>query len=75
MTDGSPNGPGVTGDRAIELTQRAVKDLRRNTRMVAFGLGEPSIMAPMLKDLGYNESFAVDEVNKIPSKLIKTMTG
>ena len=75
VTDGSPNGPNTSTVRATELTARVVKELRKNTKMVAFGLGDSSLMSPMLKGLGYNESFVVDEVNKIPSKLIKTVTG
>jgi len=72
VTDGQPD------DRAT--VKNMVKRLRQNTRMVAFGISGGSGMAradmeASLKDFGYNQSFAVDNLHDIPQRLVKTLTG
>ena len=72
LTDGEPN----FGER--ENTERQVAKLKRQTRMVAFGITDPRSHAAMesqLKKYGYTKSFAVTDVNEIPKKLVKTMIG
>jgi hypothetical protein len=70
VTDGIPDQRDATKDM--------VKKLRKHTRMVAFGISDPSdreAMERKLRGFGYNQSFAVDDIHEIPPKLIKTITG
>jgi hypothetical protein len=65
ITDGMPHDE--------EETARNVKELKRHTRMVAFGIAtdEPAIrMEETLKGFGYHKVFSVDSVNEIPRKLV-----
>jgi hypothetical protein len=61
ITDGSPDNPVETG--------RAVKRIKRDTRMVAFGIGG-SGMERRLKEFGYHDTFAVESVDRIPRRLV-----
>ena len=73
ISDGEPNGE----PDSVERAERMVKELKRNTRMVAFGIGddaaEASAMARTLKGFGYNSVFSVDNVRDIPLKLVRLM--
>jgi len=66
ITDGAPDNS--------EETERMVKQLKKHTRMVAFGIGtneaEARRMGARLKRFGYHKVFAVDDVNKIPRRLV-----
>jgi len=67
ITDGEPDSESDTFSM--------VKSLKPHTRMVAFGIASDSIdqptMAAKLKNLGYHDSFAVNNVHEIPPKLIQ----
>ena len=67
VTDGEPDSK--------ELTASMVRLLKKDTRMVAYGIAEEqykkTIMENSLKRLGYHDSFAVTNVNDIPPKFVK----
>jgi uncharacterized protein with von Willebrand factor type A (vWA) domain len=69
LTDGEP----TDGEAA---TEHMVKQLKRYTRMVAFGIGEyrdsARAMENTLKGFGYDKVFAVStqEMNRLPKKLV-----
>ena len=60
---------GVPDDR--KATAEIVKNLRRHTRMVAFGIGED--VEKNLKEYSYNKVFGVENVNDIPPRLVRLM--
>lgn len=66
ITDGAPDNQAGTA--------QIVKQLKKHTRMVAFGIGEDGgtakYMEKRLKTFGYHKVFAVDSVSKIPHKLV-----
>jgi len=70
ITDGSPNG----NPNAVENTKQLVKELKRHTRMVAFGIGENAASARQMEEdlrgFGYNRVFSVDNLHQIPPKLV-----
>lgn len=70
ITDGAPDEP-------IE-TANMIRNLKRHTRMVAFGIGaDPAsahVMEDFLKRFGYNRVFSVDNIHNIPPKLVRLMT-
>jgi hypothetical protein len=74
VTDGSPDPPASPQD---ETVGDLVKDLKKNTRMIAWGIargpGAKETMEGMLKGFGYHESFAVTDIHDIPKKLVKTI--
>ncbi len=67
VTDGGPDNHKATKD--------AVKRLKKHTRMVAYGIGanakEAKRMEALLKGFDYHRVFAVDDVQKIPNKMVK----
>jgi len=64
VTDGAPDDPITTRDM--------VRKLRKYTKMIAFGIGEPaSSMTKMLQNFDYNAAFGVANVSEIPQKLVK----
>lgn len=70
LTDGEPNRE--------EATKQMIKRLRRYTKMVAFGIGDPTnvhLMEHKLKALGYDKTFAVStsQMSKLPKKLVDLM--
>ena len=67
VTDGSPNDPGET--------KRMVRRLRKHTKMIAFGIGDPNSMTKMLQSFDYNGAFGVASVSEIPAKLVKLIAG
>lgn len=65
VTDGGPDDPAAT--------QEQIKKLKKHTRMVAFGIANPTTMTQMddmLRELRFHKHFVVDEVSKIPPKLV-----
>jgi hypothetical protein len=66
LTDGLPN-QGVSTDQEVAR-------LKRQTRMIAFGIGDENLNV-QLKKFGYNSTFAVPDVSQIPKKLVKTIIG
>jgi len=66
ITDGAPDNQAGTA--------QMVKQLKKHTRMVAFGIGTDGGTAKhienRLKTFGYHKVFAVDSVSKIPHKLV-----
>ena len=68
LTDGDPDSRAAT--------KRMVKQLKRYTRMVAFGIGETredaEDMERKLRYLEYDKTFAIStgEMNKLPKKLV-----
>ena len=67
VTDGSPDDPATT--------KQMVKKLRRHTKMIAFGIGDPGGMTKMLQRFDYNGAFGVASVSEIPAKLVKLIAG
>ena len=67
VTDGSPDDPATT--------KQMVKKLRKHTKMIAFGIGDPNGMTKMLQGFDYNGAFGVASVSEIPAKLVKLIAG
>ena len=69
VTDGFPD----SNERAE--VPALVRRLRKNTRMVAFGIAADArykeSMKTAFKDFGYNEHFTVTDVRDIPDRLVK----
>jgi len=63
VTDGAPDHPNEVAE--------VVKDLKRHTRMVAFGIG-PGV-DENLKQFGYHKVFGVENVHDVPPKLVRLM--
>jgi len=70
ITDGAPD--------SFTQTVTAVNNLKKHTRMVAFGIADPQGRERMendLRQLSYHKSFVVTNVHEIPPKLVKLLTG
>ena len=63
VTDGAPDDRNAT----VEI----VKNLKRHTRMVAFGIGRD--VEENLKEFAYHRIFGVEDVHDIPPKLVRLM--
>jgi Mg-chelatase subunit ChlD len=71
VTDGKPNRY-FPGEDPEEATRRLVKELKRDTRMVAFGIEEDSrALANQLKSFGYHQITAVPDLRKLPNEFVK----
>lgn len=82
VTDGEPCAIGVDDDKAKQYTVDAIRRLKKNTRMVAFGITPEATayvtkeqyraaMDESLRSENYNGYFLVDRLNEIPPKLVK----
>ena len=67
VTDGMPDDSATT--------KQMVRKLRRHTKMIAFGIGDPNSMTKMLQSYDYNGAFGVASVSEIPAKLVKLIGG
>jgi uncharacterized membrane protein len=53
-------------------TKRLAEELKKNTRMVAFGIDtDPTLLAKRLKELGYHEVAVTSNVQDLRQKIIK----
>ncbi len=65
VTDGDPD--------SWFPTKEMIEKLKRNTRMVAFGISSKALekhMLRKLRELGYHKSFVVSDLNQLPEKLV-----
>ncbi|MEM2512724.1 MAG: hypothetical protein QXU81_00165 [Candidatus Bathyarchaeia archaeon] len=68
VTDGEP-------DRT-ETARTQIRELKKYTRMVAFGLpeeGKTERMREKLRELGYHSYVVVENLHELPAKLVKTI--
>lgn len=68
VTDGQPD--------SATKTKEALNELRKHTRMVAFGIAEPQFRDEMEKALAefrYHKSFVVTNLNELPPKLVHSI--
>jgi hypothetical protein len=69
ITDGEPDDP--------QATAEIVKNFKRYTRMVAFGIESDYMpaqeMERTLKEFGYHKVFSAENVHEIPPKLVRLM--
>jgi len=63
ITDGAPNVV------EVETVKDKVRTFKKKTRMVAFGIGPPT-MGSELREFGYHKVFSAEDVHEIPKKLV-----
>lgn len=66
VTDGYPS--------TVSETQRQIREMKKHSKMVAFGIAEPpdvDTMDDSLRNLGYSRHFVVSDVYNIPPHLVK----